>query len=361
MKKIERISQVPSEQELAKLQATVRILGQEAQNAQVPADILADSIGGMQKLIYIVAVGREKSRVGKKLRFSQSFKTRYSLLCKMTRDGSYVVPMVLNSSNTSVQEQTSVMDGLESFLYSIEVGDLESIQEIFPDSNLMLRALIEAKNFLPKSESKWQFGFARNSGDEILLTSQSSIQVSEWLEAENDFVTLTGELVSIDFHNHKFVLLYPATDRRISCTYTQDLEEKLVANKRKLIQVTGEFTFDLSGNPIKSTDIARVEPIDLSSIVVEEILWAGQRLLLKEPLVFSPYLDEETKQLLVIEEPHICLYAFAHTRKKLLEEIWEQISFMWNEYVKSDESNLASDAIKLRKQLLQTFEESEIY
>jgi hypothetical protein len=39
------------------------------------------------------------------------------------------------------------------------------------------------------------------------------------------------------------------------------------------------------------------------------------------------------------EEPVICLYAFAYTREQLIQEIYEQIVFMWNEYVKSTDAN----------------------
>jgi hypothetical protein len=77
-----------------------------------------------------------------------------------------------------------------------------------------------------------------------------------------------------------------------------------------------------------------------------------------EPLVLQLALDE-SKQLFVVEEPDFGLYAFAQTREQLVQEIAEQIAFMWDAYVNVSEDMLASDALRLRQRLLQTVSEEE--
>ncbi|MDF5717439.1 MAG: hypothetical protein PUP93_27135 [Rhizonema sp. NSF051] len=77
------------------------------------------------------------------------------------------------------------------------------------------------------------------------------------------------------------------------------------------------------------------------------------------PLVLTPEMDEETKQLLVVEEPRIGLHVFAYTRDELIHEINEQMLMMWDEYVNISVDELASDARQLREALLEKIEEVE--
>ncbi len=67
--------------------------------------------------------------------------------------------------------------------------------------------------------------------------------------------------------------------------------------------------------------------------------------------ILNPSLDEESQQLYVVEAPDLTLLAYAQTREQLLQEIGEQIAFMWDAYVNASEDVLASDALSLRKRL----------
>lgn len=75
------------------------------------------------------------------------------------------------------------------------------------------------------------------------------------------------------------------------------------------------------------------------------------------PLLLTPEMDEETKQLFVIEEPRIGLHVFAYTRDELIHEINEQMLMMWDEYINISVDELASDAGQLREALLEKIEE----
>ncbi len=106
------------------------------------------------------------------------------------------------------------------------------------------------------------------------------------------------------------------------------------------------------GHPIKLTDVTRIEPLDLSPINVREICGDDRKLRLKMHLVLTPEMDEESKQLLVVEEPQIGLHVFAYTRDELIHEINDQIFMMWDEYANADVDELELDARQLRESLL---------
>ncbi len=81
--------------------------------------------------------------------------------------------------------------------------------------------------------------------------------------------------------------------------------------------------------------------------------WQNREFRFNQPLTLQPALDEESSQLYVVEAPDLTLLAYAQTREQLLQEIGEQIAFMWDTYVKESEDKLAPDALRLRQRLLE--------
>jgi hypothetical protein len=256
------------------------------------------------------------------------------------------------------------MSNLERFFLSLNSFDLNQTQNIFPDSKLRNRALRETRKFLPKADELWQLGFYRNdSNRELTLTNKVIDRIDSWLTQdtpEDAVMTVTGELIRIDFDKHIIVLRYPPTRQEIECIYLEELEDSMIENRRQMIQVTGQFTLDADSHPTKLTDVTRIEPLDLSPINIRQVPRYDKKLRLKIPLLLTPKMDEETEQLLVVENPQIGIYVFAHTRDELIHEINEQIVMMWDEYVVNvNVEELASDALKLRETLLITIEEVE--
>jgi hypothetical protein len=125
----------------------------------------------------------------------------------------------------------------------------------------------------------------------------------------------------------------------------------LIDNRRQMIQVTGTFTLDIDGHPIKLSNVTQIEPLDLSPIILREITWEDRTIYLKEPLQLKPELDEDTKQLLIVTKPGITLHSFAYTREDLIHGINEDVMVMVDEYYYEDNEKLASDALALKRKL----------
>jgi hypothetical protein len=184
-------------------------------------------------------------------------------------------------------------------------------------------------------------------------------QNDDWLTQdtpEDAVMTVTGELIRIDFDKRIVVLKYPPTHQEIKCIYLEELEDSMIEHRRQKIQVTGQFTLDADGHPIKSTNVTRIEPVDLSPILIREILLHNKKLRFKTPFLLTLQMDDDTEQLYVVEEPEIGLHVFSYTREDLIHEINEQLAMLWEEYaVTTDE--LATDARTLQAKLLATLEE----
>lgn len=356
-----------SEIQPAEAKATIGMSGQEMEFCEVSIDILVRVLAGLQQIVYLLATVQEKRSVGRRFRLTTEMQQIYSLRAGVPQPGSYIIPVVLKSDIDNQMSLSSnylgIMENLEGFFSSLDNSNFIQAQDIFPDSKLRNRALRETRKFLPKSNELWQLSFFRgDSNKRLTLTNKTVDSIDNWLTQDipdDAVMTVTGELIRIDFDKHLVVLRYPPTHQEIECIYLEELEDSMIQNRRQMIQVTGEFTLDTDGHPTKLTDVTRIEPVDTSPINIREVSREDKKLKLKIPLFLTPKLDEESQQLLVVEEPQIGLYVFAYTRDELIHEINEQIIMMWDEYVRVDEDELALDAQRLREKLLGKLEEVE--
>ena len=94
-----------------------------------------------------------------------------------------------------------------------------------------------------------------------------------------------------------------------------------------------------------------IEPLDLSPLTIARVKNGNQTLRIEPALELKPRLDEESKQLLVVEDEDIDLLAFAATREELEEEVLSHILLLWNEYANEDLDKLTPVAQKLRERL----------
>ncbi|MEC4990134.1 MAG: hypothetical protein SAJ37_15480 [Oscillatoria sp. PMC 1068.18] len=346
--------------------AQIRLMGQEMESHEVPISILVPTLAGFQQIIYLLATAQEKRTIGQRFRVSQEIQQRYSLRCQIPQPGSYAIPLVLKpimeSQLSMFGNYEKVMENLDSFFSSLSQDSFDPIQNIFPDSKLRNRALREVRKLLPKAGENWKLGFSRQGDQEHTVSHETATYIDRWLTQdtpEDAVMTVTGELIRIDFDKRTVVLRYPPTHQEIECIYIEDLEDSLIDNRRQMIQVTGKFTLGGGGHPTKLTDVTNIEPVDLSPISITRVFLEaeGKELIFRQPLRLTPSMDEETSQLFIVEDAEINLYAFAYNRDELIYEINEQITMMWEEYVEADPQDLASDARQLREKLLEKIQE----
>jgi len=348
----------------AEVTATLRMIGQEMDNAEVPVHLLVRTLSGLQQIVYLLAASVGNKTIGSRFRISTELQQLYTLKCKIPQLGSYVIPLVLepsiNSQITLFINYETIWEKINYLLLGIFQNNINEIINILPDSKIRNKVLNELRNFIPKAGEGWELGFCSPDSNEVILTDKQNHYIGEWLNIDNredEIMTVTGELVSIIFDKYKFVIKYPPTNQEIDCFYKEELEVPLMDNRRELIQVTAKYTLNDEGHPTKLTDVTKIEPVDLSPILLKEVSWDNSNLRLKNPIQLTPYMDEESHQLYVVEEPRIGLYVFAYTRENLMDEINEQITMMWEEYAKADSEDLTEDANQLKITLLESIEE----
>jgi hypothetical protein len=342
-------------------QAVVRLIGQPANLHAIPADVLVRTIAGLQQLVYIVASDAEHRSFSQRFRVSSDIVRDYKLVCLVPSAGSYAMPVRLERPRQlKFVETKPILEKVHALMTCVSEGNLDAVHTVLTDNTFAKRALDEIRKLLPNADDSWKIGFSTNNGHqkaEVVLAKEAVKQIDDWLMvqfAPEAVITITGELIRIDFDAHKVDLRYPRTRKVIECIYSDDLEDVMIENRRDYIQVTGEFTVDADGNPTKLTRVSRIEPLDLEPIILSVVTFNKRRFFFKEPLWLEPELEKEDKQLIEVEYAALGLNAFARTREELIDEVCEQIAFLWDAYAQADDSKLTPEAQQLKEALLKS-------
>lgn len=341
--------------------ALIKLQGREADYHQVRAEQLAVVLLGMQKVAYLLAAADMEQKVGVRVKPSRVMRERYAIRCGVPQEGSYTLPMAEGVGDDLFDGKSIspslFLERIQHIFSAVSVQDESALQRLLP-FGLLERALREILKFLPKEQEGVTLSFVtRSSPQPVVLSQRATRFIKERLSPatpEDMTTTVTGELQSIDFTARQLTIIYPPTRREIVCTYLPEIEDTILESRKEPIQVTGQFVLDSEGNPIKLTDVTRVEPVDLSSLVITQLGKIGVKF--RRPLELLPALDEESQQYLTVSDHYLNLYAFGLSREILFDEVELQLMMLWQEYACADLATLDKEAQQLKARLLEIME-----
>lgn len=346
-------------------EAKLRITGALTEKHSVPFDVLVRVLDGMQQTVYLLAAS-ETRQLKRRFKLPAETRARYQLKALVPEQGSYALPISIGPQAVQLGFDASslpqvVLLRFYDVLDAIHRNDDAELMELIPDSAFLQRALRELLNFLPRPGDSWGVGFSFGSRSELTLDTKTRRLVETWLKVastgDEALMTVTGELQRIDFEERKVVIRYKPDRRKIECFYLPEVEQILLASPRELIQVTGQFILDEDNHPTKMSEVSLIEAVDLSQMTFTSVNRDGRTLAISPPLVVTPVLDEETNQYLEVREDALGLFAFANNRELLVDEIEEQLFFLWDEYAMVGEDTLVEAAQGVRLALLERLEE----
>lgn len=333
-------------------EALVRITGPETESHTVPVEVLARLLNGIQQTAYVLGASNSGISINRRFKPSEEIRRSNTLRCEIPRPGSYAVPV------TAPFGQTRLLASLHELFEAVATGNRELLLRVIPDSTLRDRALLEMKKFFPKAGDRWGFGFGRSGVGEIHLEAKSVKTIERWFaqdEPQDAIMTVTGELIGIDFAGNKVTLRYAPTGREIICAYLPEIEDTILASRRDLIQVTGKFILDDLNNPKSLSDVMQIEAVDLSPMTFDRVEFGDRVFRLREPLTLTPTLDE-SEQYMELCDDTLDLFVYAQNREQLVDELAEQIAVLWDEYAQEDPANLSDTAVSLQERLLKAIE-----
>ena len=336
------------------------IKGGEADAHRVRADELVRVVEQLQQLTLLLGANRIGTSFKQRFRPSTELRERFQVVLQLPEKGSYALAWQVQDDRRAPALALDVSgEDVESdaheFFRALSQGDDGWLQANVKDVALQRRLLNEADKLLPAAGSAYTLDFILGP-DLVVLDAGVSQTIRQWQErltAEPEVVrqTFTGQLTEMKFDRRTITVFDPVAKREVECFYGDDIEPMLTTARRQFVQINGVFTLGADGFPIKVTDVIRIEPLNLDSIHIEDIKIDGIDHRLPKRLVFAPRLDDETGQLLVVDDDELSLHAAASTRAELVDEIRQLLSFLANEYALADPTTLTPRAALLRQRL----------
>ncbi len=337
------------------------ITGSETEAHTVSIETITTVLTGIQTTAYLLASAKLKQPLQKRFTLNKNIKKRYALQCGVSEPGSYLIPIAQLSSGGLFEEDDILVD-INTLFDAVSTNCVDKLQQLIPDSYYYEKVLREMLRFLPKAGNSWGMRFQHGDCAAVILDSHAIRSVESWLtrpEEQDAVMTVTGELIRIDFSKNIVTLRYPPNNRELECSYVKDIEDTIIESKRELIQITGRFILDEHGHPKSLTDVTRIEPIDLSPMVFDCLELNGRVLRFSPKLVVEPVLDEETSQLLVIEDETLGIHVYAQNREILVDDLTTELFFLWDEYAQENSEKLTAKAQALKAILLEKWKIEE--
>jgi hypothetical protein len=331
----------------------------------VAAAVLVQVLQNAQRAFELIGLFVEGKEVKERARVPAAFSRRYQLVCSLPEPGSYAVPITVGSFPDDLIAEQSISRALNTFLGLMSAVSSRSVSDVraaIGDGPIRRRVLEALKGMAPRPGAGWtldvydreQHVLARVDED----TAAFMLEVIAPEADRQDQRTVTGELESINFSERKVTILYPVNNQELECIYEDSVEEMLLENRRRLIQVTGRVVVDADHMPKKIIEVTDIKDLDMSPFEVDQIRHGSVALRARRTLELEPTLDE-SKQYLTLLQSELGIDVFAETREKLRSELFEQIAMLWTEYALAPPEQLSPEAIRLKGSLLNLFEPTE--
>jgi len=337
--------------------------GGSADTHQLPVELMINLLSNIKNLAYLIIAQEHGFQFNERFKLSKQIKDNYQIKCELPQEGSYKQAMSFDyiGEEDTLQTAEKSLEKIEDTLKFVIDGDEPKIIHAFPNVKVRSKVLSHVKQAFPTLSSDFYVeiaGMSRSNAinSRVIQKNITSIMDNTQNAVEEQMTVVTGRLIRIDFEEKKIVILYPVNKRSLDCFYNEDVEDMLLENRRMLVQITGMVEIDENDFPKKITDAISIQEIDLSPIEIDCVNYGDKKLRFKERLVLTPELDE-SEQFYTIEYPKYNLNTFANTRKEMIDGIESDIAMLWKEYAKAEDSELAEDALELKRTLLSNIEE----
>ncbi|MCP4702524.1 MAG: hypothetical protein GY862_37550 [Gammaproteobacteria bacterium] len=331
--------------------ALLTIQGEEADRHEIRAESLDAVLSVLQKAAYLLATAKSCPKIGKRLNLSRDMRKRFSLHCGIPLAGSYALPLSESSPEMLLLEE------IQQIWVALSKQNGDALTRLLP-IDVAERVLNAIKKILSWRFDGLSFSLqTRAIPEPAILTCQASPFIKDYLKPIiSEAMMITGKLGKVNLDSRHISIIYPPTRQQIGLFYDLDNETviRTAIVNREPIQLTGRFELDSADNPKKLIKILRIEPLDLSPIQISDI--KNISVCMREELVLKPFLDEDSREYLCVEEPALGLNAFALNREQLFDEIQEQLAMLWKEYACAANEELDVEAQKLKANLLARME-----
>ena len=332
----------------------------------ISAQTLVRALEGLQRAVHLVAMMHEGQELKSKPQATRHIKRRFHLHVRPPVTGSYYQELLLTPQDGGAVldfgEEAQVKSTLEDALSAIDQGDLEKFQNTIPNPEFQRPLIASFKKTLSDPSNSCRIKIEDCNGTVISDSDSVSekIDVFKTLRSAPNIESFaTGYVEKIDFYKRILFIRIPHTGSLLQCHYKKKVEDTLIENKCKLVQIKGKIEMNREGNPQKIAKMKKAWKVDTENINVIDLLPSYLEENHAGGLQFNVDLTDD-KQAFVARLSDLGIFQIAHTRRELAEILEAELDVLWQEYALKDDENLViGEAHEIKRQMKILFKEAD--
>jgi hypothetical protein len=322
----------------------------------LPAKELSESIAALNRTVEITALSELSQEMKIRERMPEHLRKEFSLYFAAPRSGSFVLSGILGGYPSPLIRNElidRIADKFNQSWNALYEGDWVKLEELYPDASRLRRWIQAAAGVSPKPGKGLHLTIELSQLKMGLKDIPKRITAFEKRQKRQES-SINGYLSEIDFMSHTFKLRYPCGNRLIEGSYSDDVEDFLLANPRELIQVSAEILYSADDVPVRILRATAFNILDLTSVVIDGFETKAGYIEAANAIEIPVTLDED-QQYIVVSFPELQMELAARNRDELITLIEEDIEALWRNIVCSDDESLAEDSMAVKKWMMEHF------
>lgn len=289
---------------------------------------------------------------------SAEMKLSHKLYLTPATEGSYAVEARLYDDSDNVQPTLPFEEqGFSRVLTVIDCvanGDPEQFARTVPSKLARQHVLDGIRRVSPRPTERIRVisGIEMQRTTELKQADIIPFNILKPIEDDYSDAEVIGRIASVDFESKKLKLRPNGSKRRFTISYDKEIEDHLMQARHKLMTVKCRVRYNVNGDIADISNAAGIEELVLHDVTIKSFDADGVTHTFKNPITVAVKLDDETKQVYLgtFEKLDLCVYV--EHQDEMRQEILDDLAWRWSSIVQADESELAPDAVAVRRTFL---------
>lgn len=323
----------------------------------VSAALVADIFQRLQNIIYYIVDDLEGNPPRKAGDLPKSVKEKAELVVKGIQIGSVEAELMLSNTQVGLpgsatfgEKAISIADSIVRKVYD---GDVNAIlSETIKNKHRQNRIIQEFDAIWPDDQSNYNLGLGLGKSDLLPLDPSHKHVIRDLLSRPPEKVekSITGRLMEIRVDQRRTFQI-DTIEGPVTCSYAPDLEDRVVESIGRLVRIRGIMALEKGGKYTLSLDNEKsIE--DLKLFPLDKVRMKGEYSDLKEPILLDVSYEKDQYW---VSNDKFHLRGFGPSFKAAVEDLNEEITTLWEDYVEVGLEELSEDALDFRKELLSAF------
>lgn len=237
---------------------------------------------------------------------------------------------------------------------SVAENDVREFEARLPSKLARSRALDAIAKLCPKDNEVIRTESSRDPEINMELPKTRMIDFDDLRPVCDDYVDaiVIGTISSVDFESHTLKFRPSKSQRKYTVGYDPDMEDRLVASRKRPMTVNCQVRYDLNGNIADVINAEGVEELELGDITIDKFEYDGNVIEFEKPLLVEVELDEDTGQVFIGRCDPLGMIVYAEYQGDLVDEIRADLEWRWGNIALAPDDALSPNAIETKKAFL---------